>query len=137
MTVISTANTNASTDNQDTITIRALEITTIIGTYAFERRLAQKLFVTLSFPVNARSIAQQDDINMPSIIDYEKVSASIVNFGLENQFFLLETFAEKLAHYLFSLYPLISISLNIRKAAALKHAQGVEINICRIYPNPA
>lgn len=126
-----------TTQPSDTMTINQLEINTVIGTYAFERRLKQKLFLTIHFPINARHIAQQDDINVHSTIDYEKLSQSIVQFGEQNNFFLLETFAEKLSEQLFSLYPLSSITLEITKPAALKNAQGVKTTICRTYPTPA
>lgn len=126
-----------ATQPTDIITINHLEITTIIGTYTFERRLKQKLFITAHFPVNASSISKHDDINVRSAVDYEKLSDSIIKFGLENNFFLLETFAEKLSEYLFNLYPITSLNLEITKPAALKNAQGVKITICRTCPTPA
>ncbi len=126
-----------ATQPMDTITINHLEITTIIGTYSFERRLKQKLFITAHFPVNASSISEHDDINVRSTVDYEKLSDAIVKFGLENNFFLLETFAEKLSKHLFNLYPIKALTLEITKPAALKNAQGVKITICRTCPRPA
>lgn len=125
----------AATSVPDKITIHQLEVQTLIGVYAFELRLKQKLWITVHFHVNAHKISKNDDMSNKNAIDYDHLSQTIVQFGQDKNFYLLETFAEKLAEHLFNLYlPLTWIQLEITKPAALKNAQGVTINICRTSP---
>lgn len=126
-----------STPISDKITINQLQIETLIGTYSFERQLKQKLYVTIHYSLDAHKIAQQDDRNLDGIVDYAALSQSVIQFGIDNSFFLLETFAVKLMDHLFAHYPLTWIQLEITKAAALKNAQGVTITLCRTSLNPA
>lgn len=121
----------------DKITIHQLAVETIIGTLAFERILKQKLYITIHVAIVADKIAQQDDINSAEVINYDLLSQTIVQFGLDNQFFLLETFAVKLIDQLFSEYPLTEIQVEITKPSALKKAQGVSVVLCRTSPCPA
>ena len=121
----------------DKITINQLEIQTIIGTYDFERQLKQKLKITLHFAIDADKIAQTDNLSLNTTIDYDQLSQSIRQFGLETHFFLLETFAVKLIDHLFLIYPLTWLQLEITKIAALKKAQGVTITLCRTSPSQA
>lgn len=119
----------------DKITIHQLEVATTIGTHAFERKLKQKLYITIQITIPANRIAQQDDIHSSEIINYDLLSQTVIQFGLDNQFFLLETFAVKLVDHLFFEYPLTEIQVEITKAAALKKAQGVSITLCRTSPS--
>ena len=119
--------------NQDTITINHLEIMTLIGTYAFERRLPQKLFITLQFAIGAAHIANSDDIEISRAIDYDKLSQALVQFGLDSEFFLLETFGEKLSAMLLTQHSLSWLKLSITKPAALKNAQGVTLTLERTH----
>lgn len=113
----------------DIVFIRNLEVSTVIGVYDWERTVQQCLLIDLQMAWNNQQAAENDDIT--KALDYAKVSATIEDFAVSNQFQLVETFAEKLAALLQQQFTIPWLRLTITKPGAVPAAQGVGVEIER------
>ena len=98
----------------DKITISGLEIMTHIGVPDEERARAQRLEISVTFPVEqVKRAAQTDDLSHS--IDYYQVSELIKNVAAQHPRKLIETLAEDIAACILENFPVKSVELEIRK----------------------
>ena len=111
----------------DTIFIKGLEVTTLIGAYDWERGIRQCLRLDLSLGWDIRPAAQNDEL--AKALDYAEVTAAIDRFADAARFELVETFAERLAASLMSEFGIVWLRLRVTKPGvnARAAALGVEI----------
>lgn len=113
----------------DTITLSNISIKTLIGIHAWEQSVQQKLVIDLTLTTDAATIALTDSIEQA--IDYEKVVQEISAFAKNQHFQLVETFADRLANHLLTLFPTENVTLTVHKPGALKEAKDVAIRVTR------
>ncbi len=113
----------------DTIFIKQLKIETIIGVLPIERQFKQILFVDLEMTTDARKIARTD--TMEHTLDYAHIAAFIEQFGVENHFHLIETFAQRLSEALHTTFAAHGQVITIYKPGAVLTAQTVGVRITR------
>lgn len=113
----------------DTITIKSLKVPTIIGVYPHERQIKQNLVLNIDFKIDASLPAKEDDLNQT--VDYDALTAYILEFGQSNAFKLIETFGVKLIESCLEHFPIEWIKLNINKRHAITQAECVAITLER------
>lgn len=113
----------------DIIVLRDLKVQTTIGDLAWERKILQTLKITLEIATDACQAAVHDTLS--ETLDYHAVAQSVISFGKENAYQLIETFAEKLAAYLIGYFGLFWIKVKVTKPKAISEAEDVSIIIER------
>ena len=98
----------------DKITIEGLEVMTHIGVPDEERSQAQRLEISITFPVeNVKRAALTDDL--VHSIDYYQVSELVKNVAAQHPRKLIETVAEDIAGCILNNFPVKSVEVEIRK----------------------
>tara|TARA_R110000824_G_scaffold50961_3_gene142213 strand:+ start:67655 stop:68035 length:381 start_codon:yes stop_codon:yes gene_type:complete len=113
----------------DRILIEALTVDTVIGVYDWERSIQQSLSLDLVLATDIRSAAATDDLSLT--LDYAAICQRIQTFADAHQFALVETFAERLAEYLRTEFPINWLRLTVRKPGAVPNAVSVGLEITR------
>lgn len=113
----------------DRIVIEALEVDTVIGVYAWERSVQQRLSLDLTLATDIRPAAATDDLALT--LDYAAVCERIQRFAADHCFELVETFAERLVATLREAFGIAGITLTLRKPGAVPAASSVGLEITR------
>lgn len=113
----------------DRILIEALEVDTVIGAYAWERLIEQRLSLDLQLATDIRPAAATDDLTLT--LNYAAICERIQRFAREHDFELVETFAERLAQTLRDELAIDWLRLTLRKPGAVPAARSVGLEITR------
>ena len=113
----------------DKIFLHQLEAKCIIGIFAWERKVRQRILVDLEFPANIRKAAKNDRIR--DAVDYKNIAKRTLRYVSESRFQLIETLAEKLAAVLLKEFRLKQVLVRVSKPGALRHSKNVGIEILR------
>jgi len=113
----------------DLVLIESLAVDTVIGVYAWERTITQRLVLDLELATDIRPAAADDDIALT--LDYAAISERIQAFAAAHDFALVETFAERLAEALRREFDIAWLRLTIRKPGAVPAAAAVGVRIER------
>ena len=113
----------------DKIFIHDLEVQTIIGLYEWEREKPQTLLISIEIITDFSHTIITDTLDLS--IDYALVVKDIEAIAQNNEFLLLEPFAEKIAQQILSNYPCKEVTIQINKPEAIKQAKAVGIKIIR------
>lgn len=113
----------------DLVLIESLGVDTVIGVYAWERTITQRLLLDLELATDIRPAAASDDIALT--LDYAAISERIIAFAAEHEFALVETFAERLAERLREEFAIAWLRLTVRKPGAVTTAAAVGVSIQR------
>jgi len=116
-------------ENNDRIFLTGLQISCIIGIFAWERKTRQKILIDLEIPTDVRKAARRDRIE--DATDYKKIAKRTAAFVKESRFYLIETLAEKLAGLLLKEFRLKEIKLRVSKPGAVRGSDNVGIEITR------
>ena len=110
----------------DYIEIIGLEVITVIGVYAWEQAITQKLLIDITIPTNCNS----NDL-LSETTDYAKAAELVCNYLTSLNFKLIETVAHETATLLLKEFNLPSIKISVSKPHALKQANNVRVTIER------
>lgn len=113
----------------DIIFLRGLEIETTIGIYEWERKIKQRVVIDLEMATDIRKAAACDDIQYT--IDYKAVAKRIIAFVEQQQFYLVETLAERIAEILLTEFRLPWVKVSVNKKGAIRGATDVGVVIER------
>ena len=113
----------------DIIFLRGLEIETTIGIYEWERKIKQKVVIDLEMATDIRKAAAHDDIQFT--VDYKAVAKRIIAFVEQQQFYLVETMAERIAEILLEEFRLPWVKVSVNKRGAIRGATDVGVVIER------
>ncbi len=113
----------------DTIFLRGLEITTIIGIYDWERETKQIIILDIEMACDIKKAAQSDNID--DTLDYKSVSKRIISFVEESQFYLVEKLAEEITLIILEEFDVPWVKLTLNKKGAIRGASDVGIIIER------
>lgn len=111
----------------DTLFIRGLEVSAVIGAANWERQVKQTLTLNVEMATNAKKAASRD--NLEDALDYDAVASKIQTFVSNSEFQLVETLAERIAGYLMTDFGIEWLRLEINKPRPFsgRHVVGVII----------
>jgi len=113
----------------DTIFIRELKITTLIGIYERERHVPQTLQLDLDIALPNSRACQSDDIN--DALDYANVTQHIQTVLSEGHFSLVEALAEHVAQLILNDFKAPWVRVSVAKLQAIRSCKMVGICIER------
>ena len=111
----------------DTLNIKALNVSTKIGVYAWEQRINQQLLIDIS--IDANFSACQEDLT--KTIDYEALCTSVTHYVESKSFQLIETVANEVADLIKKQFKVSKITVGISKPHAIKNAENIQIVVRR------
>lgn len=113
----------------DIVYIRDLKIETVIGIFAWERRIRQTISIDLEMAGDIARAASTDHID--DALNYKAVGKRIIAFVQQSEFQLVETLAERIAHLVQEEFGVSWLRLRVSKPGALRGAQDVGVIIER------
>ena len=113
----------------DTVFIRGLKATSVIGCYDWERDIRQTLVIDMEFKADFTEAAYSDALE--DALDYAAISQRVIAVCDESRFQLLEALAEHLAALLLAEFSIVGLRLTITKPGAVEEAEGVGVVIER------
>lgn len=113
----------------DTIFLRDLRVETLIGVYAWERRVPQTLQIDLEIALPDHHSGQSDDIR--DTLDYADIVQRIHNTLGSRHFNLLEALAEHIAQLLLTDFGAPWIRISVAKLNAIRGSKLVGVSIER------
>lgn len=119
----------------DIIYIRDLRVETVIGVYAWERRLRQTLIMDLELGTDIRRAGETDDLQYT--LDYKAVADRVTAFAATADFQLVETMAERVAALIRQEFDVPWLRLSVNKRGAVRGARDIGIVIERGAREPA
>jgi dihydroneopterin aldolase len=102
-----------SIDGVDTVSIRDLSVSTVIGVYGWEREIEQTLVFSVDMAADVAAAAATDDI--ADALDYSMAAATIRAVVTEGKFQLIETAAERVAEKLLATHALSWVRVQVAK----------------------
>ena len=97
----------------DTVSIRDLRVSTVIGVYDWEREIEQALIFSVDMAADVAKAAARDDI--ADTLDYSAVAQTVKTVVIEGRFQLIETAAERVAERLIADYGLDWVRIEVVK----------------------
>jgi 7,8-dihydroneopterin aldolase/epimerase/oxygenase len=97
----------------DTVSIRDLRVSTVIGVYAWEREIEQTLVFNVDMAADVAKAAATDDL--ADALDYSAVAQTITTVVRDGQFQLIETAAERVARHVLAGYPVSWVRVEVVK----------------------
>ncbi|HEY5602350.1 MAG TPA: dihydroneopterin aldolase [Gammaproteobacteria bacterium] len=113
----------------DIIYLNDLEIETVIGIFAWERRVKQKVRLSLEMAVDIRKAAASDSID--DTLNYKSVAKRLIDFVGNTEFQLVETLAEKVAGIILNEFNIPWVRVRLNKPGAVRYAGDVGVIIER------
>ncbi len=113
----------------DIVFIASLKAKTVIGIYAWERKIRQEVVADIEMKTNIRAASASDDIN--NTLNYKEISKRVQLFIEESQFKLIETLAERMAMLILSECGARHVRIKLTKKGAVRGAEGVGVVIER------
>ena len=97
----------------DTVSIRDLRVSAVIGVYDWEREIEQALTFSIDMAADVSKAARNDDIE--DALDYSAVAQAVKSVVTEGKFQLIETAAEAVAQRLVTSYGLEWVRVEVAK----------------------
>lgn len=113
----------------DVICLRDLKFETVIGTYAWERRVHQKISLDLEMAVDTRPAAASDQL--ADTLDYSALVQRLGEFVTAAEFQLIEALAEACARIILTEFKVEQLKLTLHKPGAVRNAGDVALRIER------
>ncbi len=113
----------------DQIHIKDLQLRTIIGINAEERRDRQDVLVNLALDVDTRPAGATDDINQA--VNYRTLTKRIIQLVETSQFYLVEKLAAEIAAICLDDARVERVRVTVEKPGALRFARSVGVTVER------
>lgn len=97
----------------DTVSIRDLRVSAVIGVYDWERQIEQTLVFGVDMAADAAAAAARDDI--ADALDYSAVAQTVRSVVIDGKFQLIETAAERVAQRLLTDHRLAWVRVEVAK----------------------
>jgi len=97
----------------DTVSIRDLRVSTVIGVYDWEREIEQTLVLSVDMAANVAAAAANDDL--ANTLDYSSIARAITAVVRDGKFKLIETVAERIAAHVLSAYAVRWVRVQVVK----------------------
>lgn len=113
----------------DTVFIRGLRLTTVIGVFDWEREIRQVVTLDLEMAGDIRPAAASDDLE--DALDYKAICDRVTDFVENSRFRLIEAMGEGVADILRQEFGIRWLRLTLCKPGAMPMADNVGITIER------
>ena len=113
----------------DIIYLRDLRIDTVIGIYAWERRIKQTIILDIEMATDIHKAAQSDSID--DTLNYKAVAKRLIDFVGNSDFQLIETLSERVAEIVLNEFQVPWLRLQVNKQGAVRGARDVGVIIER------
>lgn len=113
----------------DTVFVRGLKATTVVGIFEWERRLPQSVVLDLEMETDIRPAATSDSID--DALDYKQVAKAVVGHVEDSRFQLVEALADSVARVILSQFGVPAVTVTLNKHGALSDAADVGIRLRR------
>lgn len=97
----------------DTVSIRELRVSAVIGVHDWEREIEQTLVFAVDMAADVAKAAASDHI--ADALDYSAVAQTVTDVVTQGEFQLIETAAEHVARQLLADYPLGWVRVEVAK----------------------
>jgi 7,8-dihydroneopterin aldolase/epimerase/oxygenase len=97
----------------DTVSIRDLRVSTVIGVYDWEREIEQALVFAVDMAADVAKAAARDEL--ADAIDYSAVAQAVKSVVIEGRFQLIESAAERVAQRLLDDFGLSWVRVEVVK----------------------
>lgn len=97
----------------DTVSIRELRVSAVIGVRDWERETEQTLVLAVDMAADVAKAATSDRIS--DALDYSAVAQTVTDVVTQGEFQLIETAAERVARQLLADYPLGWVRVEVAK----------------------
>lgn len=97
----------------DTVSIRELRVSAVIGVRDWERETEQTLVLAVDMAADVAKAAASDRIS--DALDYSAVAQTVTDVVTQGEFQLIETAAERVARQLLADYPLGWVRVEVAK----------------------
>ena len=97
----------------DTVSIRELRVSAVIGVHDWERDIEQTLVFAVDMAADVAKAAASDRIS--DALDYSAVAQTVTDVVTQGGFQLIETAAERVARQLLADYPLGWVRVEVAK----------------------
>ena len=113
------------------VRICGLHPETIIGCYAWERTIKQRLEIDLELTADFGLAAQTDDLC--HALDYAAISEHVMSFVSASQFELLEALSKAIIDEIFDRWPVSKVTVHVNKPGSVSAAScvGVSLTLAR------
>lgn len=123
--------THAPASHPDRITIADLEVHYRVGVTEEERSRPQRLLITVEMDHDFATAAARD--NLADTIDYGKVCESLLHFGEDCHWELIETLAAEIATMVLEEFKPRQVSVEVKKFI-IPQARHVAVRLTRAQP---
>jgi dihydroneopterin aldolase len=113
---------DAGGPGSDSVSIRGLTVSAVIGVYDWEREVEQVLTFGVDMAVDVARAAVDDDV--AGTVDYSRVAATVTRVIRDGRFQLIETAVERVAERVLADYPVGWVRIEVAKPIAA--AGGVD-----------
>lgn len=113
----------------DIIYLKNLKIDTIIGIYAWERKIKQTIIIDLEMAFDIQPAAVNDDIE--AALNYKTIADRLTSFISTSEARLIETLAEQIANIILTEFAVAWLRLSLNKKGAVGGAADVGLVIER------
>jgi 7,8-dihydroneopterin aldolase/epimerase/oxygenase len=113
----------------DTVFVRGLTVTAIIGIHPEERVTPQPVRISFAMTADATAAAREDRIE--HALDYARACERVTALTVEGRFQLVETLAERIAALLLDEFPTQRVRVEVEKPEAIEAADSVGVSIER------
>ena len=111
----------------DTLTIKALNVTTKIGVYDWEQYINQLLLIDISIETDF-SACQED---LSQTIDYAVLCENVTQYVESKSFQLIETVANEVADLIKKQFKIKQLTVSVGKPHAIKNAENIQVIVRR------
>ena len=116
-------------ESADRIFLHDLKVETVIGIWAWERKIRQTISIDLEMGADIRRAAAADHID--ATLNYKAVAKRVQEFVAGTDFQLVETLAERIAALVLEEFPVPWIEVRVHKPGAIRGARDVGVAIRR------
>ncbi len=113
----------------DSVYIRNLNVSALIGTLPKERRFRQNLILNIVFRYDASKAAETDDLFCA--VDYSKMERDIIQTVETSSFFLMEALANRIVNVCLADARVEYVKVTIDKPAAAMRASSIAFEMER------
>lgn len=113
----------------DIVFVKQLAVDTVIGVYAWEKTIQQRLYFDLELSTDIRGAADADDLRQT--LDYAVVCERVTALVTAQPVELIETLAERVATMLLNEFATSQVLVQVEKPGAVPAAASVGVRIRR------
>ena len=113
----------------DRVVIEALEIPCVIGVWAWERKIRQRVIVDLTLDTDIAAAGASDALE--DALNYAAVAERVRSFVVDAEAQLIERLAEGIAALLLSEFGVARVRVRVAKPGAVPGARTVAVEIER------